>query len=423
MIRFFQLLAAEWEEAARIAAEQLHQHKVRSLLTALGVIIGIVAVTLMGTAIKGIDRGFTDSMDMIGQDMLYIQRFPWADPGDNWRMYRNRPYMMKEEAELLNRMIESNPESLLRLGVHSAFALRPIEYEEETVRGVQITGTNIDFAIVSSPDLLAGRFFTYAEEVSARNVIVLGYDIANALFPDNPAGAMNERVRIQGFPFTVIGVLERQGSFLGMQSFDRQAVVSLPAMRKFYGGNWRNSIRVQAMEGADMATASEELQGLYRRVRGLLPGEPDNFEINRSEALEAQFGPIKTGIALAGFFITGLALFVGAIGIMNITFVSVKERTREIGTRRAIGAPKRAILTQFLFEAVAVCLLGGSVGLLLAFGFKTAISSAFPSFPFAFSTDLVIMAFVLSVLTGIFSGLAPAYKAASLDPANALRHE
>jgi putative ABC transport system permease protein len=172
-----------------------------------------------------------------------------------------------------------------------------------------------------------------------------------------------------------------------------------------------------------MAAASDELTGIMRGIRGLLPEQPNDFEINQSEALEEQLGPVKSGITLAGFFITGLALFVGAIGIMNITFVSVRERTREIGTRRALGARREAILLQFLFEAVAVCLFGGLIGLGLAYGGNHVLMRLFPSFPFIFSPTLVLIAMLLSVFTGIASGLAPAWQASRLDPANALRHE
>lgn len=414
---------SEWTEAFRIAAEQLRSHKTRSLLTALGVIIGIVAVTLMGTAIKGIDTGFTNSLDMLGQDLMYVEKWPWRDVGDDWYRFRNRPDIELEDAERINDWIQDNPDSNLRVAVPSKVTFRNIKHADRSISGVYINGTTADFALIQTADLTNGRFFTYAEEISSQGVIVLGHDVATALFPGNLQEAIGERVNISGYKFAVIGVLERQGSFLGLQSFDKQVIIPLPSIYRLTRRDRGNNIRVQAVAGASMEDAVDEMTGLYRRIRGLLPEEENNFEINRSEALEAQLGPIKTGIAIAGFFITGLALFVGAIGIMNITFVSVKERTREIGTRRAIGARRQAILLQFLIEAVSICLLGGVIGLGLAYGLKSAVSSAFPSFPFTFSTDLVILACVLSIITGVLSGLAPAWQAARLDPANALRHE
>lgn len=423
MLRALRQLLAEWSEALRIALENLRAHKMRSLLTALGVIIGIIAVTLMGTAIRGIDQGFDESLDMLGKDLVYIERWPWADPGDNWVLYRNRAHIDLRDAERINQHIRNNPESFLRLAAPSSVTFRAVEHGDEIARGVFINGTDANFALMTPADMLVGRFFNYAEQMSRARVAVLGYDVANVLFDEAPETAVGQRVRIAGRPFSVIGVLDRQGSFLGMQSFDNQVIMPLSALRSFYSGNWRNSIRVQVVANAPMDLALDELTGVYRSIRELLPEEDNDFELNRSEVLEAQFAPIKAGIATAGFFITGLALFVGAIGIMNITFVSVKERTREIGTRRALGARKRAILTQFLIEAVAICLLGGLLGLLGAFGIKQAVAAAFPDFPFTFSSDLVVLAFVLSVFTGVASGLAPAHKAASLDPANALRHE
>ena len=421
-MKFVQRLS-EWTEAFRIALEQLLAHKVRSLLTALGVIIGIVAVTLMGTAIKGVDTGFTNSLDMLGQDLFYLEKWPWRDVGDEWFLYRNRPNIKLADTEKINQWIPSRDDSALRVAVPSKVAFRSLQREDRSIGSVYINGTTADFALINTADISDGRFFTFSEEQSARNVIVLGHDVADTLFPEGIEQATGGEVVISGFKYRVIGVLERQGSFLGLQSFDNQVIIPLPSMLRFYSGNWRNSIRVQAAPEADMDVAVDELTGLYRRIRGLLPEERNDFEINRSEALEEQLGPVKSGLALAGFFITGLALFVGAIGIMNITFVSVKERTREIGTRRAIGARRQAILLQFLIEAVSICLLGGVIGLTLAYGLKTAIGAAFPAFPFTFSTDLVIMASFLSILTGVLSGIAPAWQAARLDPANALRHE
>jgi len=414
---------SEWIESFRIAREQVSSHKTRSLLTALGVVIGIVAVTLMGTAIKGIDTGFTDSLDMLGQDILYLEKWPWRDVGSDWYKFRNRPEIDLDDADRINEWIQNNPDSNLRAAVPSKGTSRTVKRKDRSVPGVYLNGTSADFAFVQTADLEHGRFFTYSEELSAQPVAVIGYDVATTLFPEGIERAIGERVTIANLRHRVIGVLARQGSFLGIQSFDKQVILPLSSLQRIYSGRWGNSIRVQTALGADKDAAVDELTGLFRRIRGLEPGEEADFEINRSEALEDQLGPIKAGIAIAGFFITGLALFVGAIGIMNITFVSVKERTREIGTRRAIGARRQAILLQFLIEAVFICLLGGLLGLLVAYGLKEAVSQAFPSFPFVFSTDLVVLATILSILTGVLSGLAPAWQAARLDPANALRHE
>jgi len=183
------------------------------------------------------------------------------------------------------------------------------------------------------------------------------------------------------------------------------------------------SIRVKIKEQTRVTEAKEELLGMMRRIRGITPGKEEDFSINEQRAFKSQLDPIKNGIAVAGIFITGMSLFVGAIGIMNITFVSVKERTREIGLRKALGARRQTILMQFLIESVMICLIGGVTGLGITLFITFAIGQLLPSFPIQLSFDLVFASLAVSVITGIISGLAPAVTASKLDPADSLRYE
>ena len=265
--------------------------------------------------------------------------------------------------------------------------------------------------------------FTYAEGEAGREVCVLGYDVAAALFP---AGSpLGQTVMLQGdHPFRVIGVLARQGAFLGLFSFDNYLIIPLAAFKRNYG--WRRhqaQLRVKVRDKTRLDEADDELIGAMRRVRGQLPGERDNFSVDQQQAFKATLDPIKRGIALVGLFVTGLALFVGAIGIMNITFASVKERTREIGTRKALGARRRTILLQFLIEAVSICLFGGLLGLIVTCGLSFAISRSLPNLPVELSPALIVTGMLISILTGIFAGFAPAWSASRLDPVEALRYE
>jgi putative ABC transport system permease protein len=409
----------ELSESVRIAAAQIRANKLRSALTALGVIIGIVAVTLMGTAIKGIDAGVDRSMAGFGDDILYVSKWPWSGVEDWWN-YRNRKPIRHDYAPQINAWIAANPNSPLKLAVPNGERFTSIVRGEYRVNNIYTLGTTSDYARITRSDLKEGRFFTDFEGQAGSNVCVIGFDVADALFPGE--SPLDQTIRIRDQNFRVIGVVARQGSFLGLFSWDSMVAMPLTTFRRYYRVGEGGEIRVQ-VDNTRMAEAKEELQGLMRRIRGLGPEKRDDFSINEQGTIRQQLDPIKNGIAMAGLFITGLALFVGAIGIMNITYVSVKERTKEIGTRKALGARRRTILLQFLIEAVSICFVGGVAGLSLAAALTSVVSVVAPTFPLVFSTGLVVTGLTVSVLTGIFSGFAPAWAASKLDPVVALRYE
>jgi putative ABC transport system permease protein len=354
-----------------------------------------------------------------GDDILYVSKWPWKDV-DDWWNYRNRRAIKHEYGPRINEWIAANPGTPLKLAVPTGERFTTIIRGEYRVNNIYTMGTTADYSRITRSDLKEGRFYSDFEGQAGSNVCVIGFDVADALFPsESPLG---KTIRIKDQNFQVIGVVAKQGSFLGLFSWDSMVAMPLSTFRRYYRVGDGGELRVQ-VDNTRMAEAKEELQGLMRRIRGLGPEQRNDFEINEQGTIRAQLDPIKNGIAMAGLFITGLALFVGAIGIMNITYVSVKERTKEIGTRKALGARRRTILLQFLVEAVAICFVGGVAGLALAAGMTSLVGIVAPSFPLVFSTSLVVIGLTVSVLTGVFSGFAPAWAASKLDPVVALRYE
>jgi putative ABC transport system permease protein len=235
---------------------------------------------------------------------------------------------------------------------------------------------------------------------------------------------LNKELKIGRATFRVVGVMEKQGSagFFGGPNFDSQIFVPITAFTKAFGGAQRNiDIAVKAPPTIPVGDYEYEVVGEMRKVRKLAPGDKENFSINKMDSLVQMFNNVMGVVLLIGIIITGISLFVGGVGVMNIMFVSVTERTREIGIRKAIGAKKSAILTQFLFESAAICLIGGLMGLLLAVGVTALIDRML--MPASISPGIVVVALLVSTLTGVAAGIVPAYRASRLDPIEALRYE
>ena len=393
-----------------IALSSVFANKTRSVLTALGIVIGVLSVTMMGTLISGLDKTFESSMSMLGRDILYISRYEWFGDMEWWEV-KNRP---KIKPDYVEKIRERSQYALAVAPVMQRGA--SLSHKDKETR-TEIFGTNEDYMETISANIADGRFFTKNEDRSGARVTVIGQGIKEAFFRNqDPIG---KYIKIDNIKFRIIGVLEKQGKFLGFFSVDKQAILPLGAYSRIFSkrGWMRLSVKVpedKIDEGKD------EVSAVMRHIRGLKPSMKNDFAINQTKAFEKQYMALKLAIGGTGTFITLLSLIVGGIGVMNIMFVSVKERTREIGVRKAIGATKTMIMGQFLMEAVTICLFAGLIGLFFAYLLSFLLNKVFPS---ELDYFLASFAILMSVFVGIISGFIPSYRAANLDPIDSLRYE
>ena len=401
-------------EGLRIALRALHVHKLRSALTTIGIVIGIVTVTAMFTVINGLERGFERSMTMLGTNVLYVDKMPWfITSAKEFMKYRNRPDIKED---LIDRILaQARYVEAVAPVVQTG---RPVRYRDRALYGVFIQGSTPDVTRIEDIDLTEGRWYNNFENRTARNVCIVGAEVAENLFPnERPIG---KHIRVGGHRFEVIGVLARQGKFLGLFSFDEQLQLPINTFKKLFGSRRSVTIEIKAISAEVMDLAEDEVTGILRTARKVDAMDDSNFAINRQEAFRNAIGAIKGTIYAIGIFLTALALVVGGIGVMNIMFVTVKERTKEIGIRKAVGAKRRAILMQFLIEAVIVCVLAGLIGVAVSALVAVIINSFFTAY---LSVGTVILAFSICVGIGVIFGLVPAWSAARAHPIEALRYE
>ncbi len=409
------ILLYELKESFFIALRAIRANKVRSILTMLGIVIGITSVVLMTTAIKGIDNAFEKGISSLGSDVMYVDKWAWFTNEDWWKI-RNRRNLTMDDYNKFKEMVKL------------PIATAPVMNTRQTIKAgdnrvdfVFVNGSDADYLKTTNFTFNQGRFYSEIESRSSRYVAVLGSEIAKTLFPRGDG--LDKTVKIGGVNFRVVGILAEQGSFiLGSFNPDNQVFIPVGTVFKHFLGQSFGSITftVRAAGPAVLEDTKIEAEGVMRKIRGLSYNDENDFSINQQEGLMSNYNSVVGVIQIAGLFITGLALFVGAIGIMNIMFVSVRERTKEIGLRKAIGAKRRTILGQFLLESSTICLIGGLMGLILAVLLSMLIDQFLPT---SIQYTAVIAAIVISILTGVIAGFAPAYAAAKLDPVEALRYE
>ncbi len=400
-----------------MALEALRTNKLRSSLTLLGMVIGVFSVIAAVTAVGVIDRYFTDTFGGMGANTFYVSKFPGIQVGPRDPSLRNRPNLTYDDLLQLQRRSELP----VSIAPDAGFDFARVTADgRETDPNIRIRGVDQDWAVNNGFEIEYGRFLSEDDVRYGRPVAVLGQPVAERLFPGEQA--IGKEVRVRGRRFQVIGVFEEQGAFLGERP-DQNVWAPITRLFQVYGDPQRNiSYDVRAPGPEFLDATIEEVTGHLRVIRGVRPQDDNNFEIVTNDALQGPFQAFTAMLTVGGAGIGLIALLAAGIGIMNIMLVSVTERTREIGIRKALGATRRAVLGQFLLEAIVLCQIGGLIGIALGIAGGNALaifSSIQPAFPLGWAITGVVGVTVIAIVFGVY----PAWKAATLRPIEALRYE
>jgi len=418
----------QFGEDVQMALTTLRENKMRSFLTVLGVVIGITALLSVVSILVGVYADVNAVMSDYGPDTLFIFKFdPGIHTGRLTPEEMERKPLTLEDAEAIGEFcpaVKTFSASVFpRFDPSGAPAQGPVvaRYHDKEVDGVDYSGTLPATEEVFNEVPAQGRFFTDAENEHRSDVGLIGSDIAKGLFPDGDA--LGKTVVVGGDTFQVIGVLEkRKGQLIKNEAADKEVLVPYRTYEKHHPGDNDNFIGAVAYHG-QMAEAEDEVRGVLRRRRHVAYDKPDNFGISSAQAIADQFRQITASVALLISVISSIGLLVGGVGVMNIMLMSVTQRTREIGVRKAIGARRRDIVWQFLTEAIVLTGSGGVIGVFLGLGISLLINALLPKLPSAVPLWSIALAVGVSMSVGLFFGMYPAVKAARLDPVEALRYE
>lgn len=411
------LLRIIWN-SFKMALQELRVNKLRTFLSLFGVTIGIFCIIAVLATVNSLERNVKNELKSLGTNTIYVQKWPWDGGADYpWWKYAQRPAPTYEEMRFIKEKSQ--------YAAYTAFILfhqSTIDYKNEELQNVPWYGVTEGYDAIQPVEIATGRYLSTAELNSGAPVIIIGYQNAEKLF-NIPEEAVGKTISIEGKKVTIIGVIQKQGkNLLGGWDFDNILIVPYQFCKKTI--DERNSadkfIMVKGKDGVTIQSIKNELTGIMRARRTISPNQEDNFALNDitagSTELNAFFGSINIG----GWAIAALSLIVGAFGVANIMFVTIKERTNQIGIKKAIGAKQYTILTEFLLESAFLCILGGLIGLLLVYGL-TQLLTNFLHFPITISFNILLLAISICIIIGVLAGIIPASIAARMNPVKAIR--
>jgi putative ABC transport system permease protein len=409
------LKLAEFSEGIKIALQAMGANKLRTVLTTLGIFIGVIVVTVIISVIQGLNHYISGELSGLGSNTLYISKMPWFITSyEKYIEYVKRKDLEEEDYQFVLK------HATLADAVAPEIDTRgTVKYENQSLDQVRIRGTTDAFMTTANALPESGRFFTLAEVDYRRPICVIGSEVAEGLFKDDDP--LGKRIKVAANHYRVVGVLKKRGAILG-DSQDDMVLIPYTVFQKHYGTKRSVVIQVKSEDPEGMEEMIDQLEGVMRRSRGLEVGQENDFAINQQSQLMDIYNNLTGVLWIVLIGIGSISLIVGGIGIMNIMLVSVTERTREIGIRKALGAKKRIIMWQFLVESMFISSIGVTLGVLVSIGLAAIVHSA-TKLPVHISTWVLFLAVGFTVAIGLFFGLYPASKAARLDPIEALRYE